>query len=175
MDRETETCDLLIKKGIARTTAIELAGKYSLDEIRQQLEWLPFRNPDNPPAVLVKSIRERWSPPASCIQIQRETEYALNEKKHKDRKAKQEQIKQEKKEAETKELEKFYKNLDTRQRKEVDTWAQDMLPDFLKEKQSEARSRGEEYFAVKTSLKAKRNIVLKEMLNAKDENGHISG
>jgi len=53
----------LCKKGISRHVAEELANKYGHDTIRQQIEALPYRNPKDPAAVLVKAIRESWALP----------------------------------------------------------------------------------------------------------------
>ncbi len=59
----SEGCELLIGEGINKTTAITLAASVTLEEIRNQIKWLEFRNPANRPAMLRKAIEERWCEP----------------------------------------------------------------------------------------------------------------
>ena len=53
----------LIVAGVTRTTAYTLLSTHPLEQIRQQLEALPFRRAEEPAAVLVRSIQQDWALP----------------------------------------------------------------------------------------------------------------
>jgi len=55
----------LVFLGVSSTTAQELVESFNEADIRQQMEWLPFRRPKDKAALLVKAIRERWVAPDS--------------------------------------------------------------------------------------------------------------
>ncbi len=54
----------LVDLGITKKIARDLAVRYTAELIHEQIDMLPYRQADNPPAVLVKAIREEWAPPA---------------------------------------------------------------------------------------------------------------
>ncbi|MBC7249519.1 MAG: hypothetical protein H5T62_04480 [Anaerolineae bacterium] len=53
----------LIALGVSGSVAEILVEKYPLEEIAQQIEWLPARRPHDPPAMLVSAIQGRWGQP----------------------------------------------------------------------------------------------------------------
>ncbi len=53
----------LIALGVSSSVAEILVEKYPLEEIAQQIEWLPARRPHDPPAMLVSAIQGRWAQP----------------------------------------------------------------------------------------------------------------
>jgi hypothetical protein len=53
----------MLDLGVAGPVAGVLLEKYSLVEIAQQVEWLPARQPFDPPAMLVKAIQDKWTMP----------------------------------------------------------------------------------------------------------------
>lgn len=55
----------LIEQGVTHQVAEDLLRSHSEDEVREQVESLPFRKSRDRAAVLVASIRQRWSPPAA--------------------------------------------------------------------------------------------------------------
>jgi hypothetical protein len=56
----------LLKRWFDNDTAKHLLLQTSLDEIENQVDWLPLRNPSNNPAgMLRRAIEERWSQPAA--------------------------------------------------------------------------------------------------------------
>jgi hypothetical protein len=50
--------------GVAPTIVDVLLEKDNADQILQQLEWLPFRQPRDPAAMLVSAVQNRWGKPA---------------------------------------------------------------------------------------------------------------
>ncbi len=54
----------LVKLGVTKKIAHELTVRYSKELIHAQIDMLAYRPADDPPAVLVKAIREDWAPPA---------------------------------------------------------------------------------------------------------------
>lgn len=65
--------------GITNKTARELAARHPADSILAQIDMLPRRRADDPPAVLVKAIREGWAPPAGYEAPQRREARAMEE------------------------------------------------------------------------------------------------
>ena len=55
--------DKLFEIGITKISANELIKNYSLDNIRNQIEWLKYRNPNDAAAMLIQSIKEDWTIP----------------------------------------------------------------------------------------------------------------
>jgi hypothetical protein len=68
----------LVSLGLTKRQAIVLMSDYNHDEIRQQLEWLPLRNPKSPPAYLINSVREAWEDP-DIKQLRREADYCARD------------------------------------------------------------------------------------------------
>jgi len=55
-------------------TAVELAPAASAEEIQQQIDWLPYRNPDkNPQGLLRQAIIGNWSEPPAAEKQKQET------------------------------------------------------------------------------------------------------
>ena len=159
--------DQLLDVGITKQSAFGLLQEYSLEAIRAQIEWLPFRKPDNAPAVLFKAIQEEWSAPTAYIKRKKEADKKKKEDRLKAQQEKLEQKKIELEEAEAKKLEAFYRGLTQEERGEVDRLAEKELPDFLKEKRREAKLKGEESFGVEMGIRSNRNKILKEMMEEK--------
>ena len=59
-----ELVELLTTVGIEPRKAEELAARFP-DRIRQQVKWLPFRNPKDPAGMLISAIEEGWAEPAN--------------------------------------------------------------------------------------------------------------
>ncbi|MCC6445293.1 MAG: hypothetical protein IT210_17770 [Armatimonadetes bacterium] len=58
--------NILVKAGVSRARARELACAHPESRIRQQAGWLAYRKAHDPPGALVKAIEEEWSMPAAC-------------------------------------------------------------------------------------------------------------
>ena len=68
--------DKLFEIGITKISANELIKNYSLDNIRNQIEWLKYRNPNDAAAMLIQSIKEDWTIPNEAKKIiEEETEF----------------------------------------------------------------------------------------------------
>lgn len=61
-DSHKEIYNSLVAVGVTGEIALQLVRDYPEDRIKKQLEILPFRNANEPAALLVKSIREDWAP-----------------------------------------------------------------------------------------------------------------
>ncbi len=62
---------LLCSAGVSAEAAAEIAAdphRYPPTAVRQQVEWLQYRKPNDPPAVLVSSIKGRWPQPKGAKQ-----------------------------------------------------------------------------------------------------------
>ena len=70
--KNPEGYELLVGEGIHRSTAALLSASATLEEIQNQIEWLPFRNPDNRPAMLRKAIEEKWAIPDGAAEFSRQ-------------------------------------------------------------------------------------------------------
>ncbi len=53
----------LVSLGITRKTAEMLVRTFPAETILAQIDMLPYRQAENPPAMLVRSIQEDWAPP----------------------------------------------------------------------------------------------------------------
>lgn len=56
----------LTQQGVTLSVARQLVQQHP-QEVRLQLQYLPYRAPQDPAAVLVEAIRGRWEPPASYL------------------------------------------------------------------------------------------------------------
>lgn len=64
--KTTKRFQILQEVGFDEDVALELSQKRGLDEIQQQIEWLPHRNPDrNSLGMLRRAIETGWSKPES--------------------------------------------------------------------------------------------------------------
>ena len=68
---QDELVEALVAEGVTQSVAEGLVAEYG-EEARVQLKYLPFRAPRDPAAVLVESIRGRWEPPASYLDVRKE-------------------------------------------------------------------------------------------------------
>jgi hypothetical protein len=68
----------LVEVGVSRSVAERLVRQYP-ERIAAQLEYLPYRSAQDPPALLVEAIREDWAVPALYLQAQAEAETARQE------------------------------------------------------------------------------------------------
>jgi hypothetical protein len=59
--------------GVTTAVARQLVGEFG-DEARVQLQYLPYRAAQDPPAVLVEAIKGQWEPPASYLKARAEEE-----------------------------------------------------------------------------------------------------
>jgi len=57
------TLGALIANGVNPNVARELVRTIPDEQIKQQLQWLPYRNPRQPVGMLVSAVRESWEPP----------------------------------------------------------------------------------------------------------------
>jgi len=72
---QTELLDQLTDIGVTASAARRLLAE-NADEVTRQLEYLHYRDPNDPPAMLVEAIRNQWAPPASYLKAQAEGEQA---------------------------------------------------------------------------------------------------
>jgi hypothetical protein len=100
--------ELLVREGIAKSTAIALAKSAELTTIENQIAWIDFREPKNRPAMLVRAIDENWSqPPAVSEKQQQEQSRDREEQEHRERQEREAKIvaqKQERQERRTRRL-----------------------------------------------------------------------
>ena len=61
---EGEARRRLLTLGVPRDAVEELLANHALEEIMQQLEWLPYRNAKSPARLIVAAIENRYEPPA---------------------------------------------------------------------------------------------------------------
>jgi len=73
--RHAVLLDQLTDIGITASVARRLLDQ-NADEIARQLEYLPYRDANDPPAMLVEAVRNQWAPPASYLKAQAEKEEA---------------------------------------------------------------------------------------------------
>ena len=76
--RVTELLQQLSEVGITRSVAEQLLAQHG-EQVQAQLQYLPYRNPHDPAAMLVESIRNDWAPPASHLKAQAEADKARQE------------------------------------------------------------------------------------------------
>ncbi len=55
----------LLAAGVTRHVARHIVAQTPREAIERQLSYLPFRNADDPGALLVRAIQEEWAPPGS--------------------------------------------------------------------------------------------------------------
>jgi Replication initiator protein A len=72
--------------GVTEHIARQLVRNHTEEQIRAQMDYLPSRRADDPPAVLVQSIREEWSEPAAYTEV-REMQLRVDEegRQHRER------------------------------------------------------------------------------------------
>ncbi len=61
-DRNVQVAAKLLQLGISHAGVVELL-QFPLDQVEQQLEWLPFRKAKRPGAFLINAVRNKYSPP----------------------------------------------------------------------------------------------------------------
>ncbi|MDP9379722.1 MAG: replication protein [Chloroflexota bacterium] len=66
----------LVSTGITRKTAEALARIFPAETILAQIDMLPYRHAENPPAMLVRAIQEDWAPPLGYGEGHEETALA---------------------------------------------------------------------------------------------------
>lgn len=71
---ETDLVEALTAVGVTRTVAQRLVKDHPATEIRRQLDYLPYRQAEDPAALLVKAIEESWAEPQAYRQAQEEEE-----------------------------------------------------------------------------------------------------
>lgn len=64
--------EALIEQGVTVKTALDLVQVYGVEDIWQQIAYLPYRSARNPAAVLIQSIRESWAPPAAFLEAEKQ-------------------------------------------------------------------------------------------------------
>lgn len=70
-DTIQELCDQLVEQGVTPAVARQMVRDFG-DEVRIQLQYLPYRGAQDPAAVLVEAIKGRWEPPASYLKARAE-------------------------------------------------------------------------------------------------------
>jgi hypothetical protein len=63
---EEQLLGKLVHAGITRTVAEQIMREYAREDIMAQIRALPFRKAEDPAAVLVSSILNKWNIPAAC-------------------------------------------------------------------------------------------------------------
>jgi hypothetical protein len=61
--RKNQALQALLSTGVSKETASKLVEEAGAEECLRQVEYLRFRHPRDPAAMLVRAIRERWGPP----------------------------------------------------------------------------------------------------------------
>jgi hypothetical protein len=75
-----ESFNLLRQAGFDESVALELSESRGLDEIQQQINWLPHRNPDrNSLGMLRKAIQNDWSKPDSICNAEKKEQRLQND------------------------------------------------------------------------------------------------
>ncbi len=74
-ERQADLFDHLIDLGVTASIARRLLAE-NADETARQLKYLPYRDPNDPPAMLVEAVRNGWAPPASYLKAQAEEKQA---------------------------------------------------------------------------------------------------
>ena len=65
----------LDEHGITRSVAEQLVAEHG-NQVAAQMQYLSYRNPHDPAAMLVEAIRNNWAPPASYLKAQAEAQIA---------------------------------------------------------------------------------------------------
>ncbi len=71
--RQADLLDQLTDIGVTASVARRLLTQ-DADKAARQLEYLPYRDPNDPPAMIVEAIRNSWAPPASYLKAQADQE-----------------------------------------------------------------------------------------------------
>jgi len=69
--KQRELVEFLRNHGVTEITAEEIAGRYPIEQIENQIVMLPYRQARDPAAMLVKAIREDWDAPSAYTAILR--------------------------------------------------------------------------------------------------------
>jgi len=69
----------LVQAGVTASVAKRLVADFG-DEVRVQLQYLPYRSAQEPIAVLVEAIKGQWEPPASYLKARAEEQRRIEEK-----------------------------------------------------------------------------------------------
>ncbi len=72
---QADLLDQLTDIGVSAPVARRLLTQ-NPDAVAHQLQYLPYRDANNPPAMLVEAIRNTWAPPASYLKAQADQEQA---------------------------------------------------------------------------------------------------
>ncbi len=75
---QAELVEALVSAGVTAAVARRLVADHA-PEVARQLEYLPYRSPNDPPAMLVEAIRGQWAPPASYLKGRAQQEQARRE------------------------------------------------------------------------------------------------
>jgi hypothetical protein len=136
-DKIKATNELLVaiqKQGVSPSVAQELIDSFPAELIQGQLDCLADREPKNPPAALVKSIRQNWNPPPSYQQRLKDKERGqqLHEAVQANRMEKANQQAKEREatalqEAEISRLDNLWNQLDESTRQRIDLQAKESL------------------------------------------------
>ena len=60
-DRTVRLAARLLKLGISRDGVLDLLVGYPLDEVENQLDWLPYRKAKRPGAFVIEAIRHKYN------------------------------------------------------------------------------------------------------------------
>ena len=71
--RKNEAFRRLTDIGVASEMITKIFNEFNIEEIERQIEWLPYRKSDDPPAVFVSAIHNHWEMPAEYEQKREET------------------------------------------------------------------------------------------------------
>jgi len=67
-EKKREVIKRLTNAGVTEIVAHQLTKSHELEQIENQLEWLPHRKANNQAALIVKAIKENYSPPPNMPQ-----------------------------------------------------------------------------------------------------------
>jgi hypothetical protein len=89
----------LLQIGITHETAEQIVKKYSIEEIEAQVRALPYRNAENPAALLIKAIKEKWPMPEGFLQEERRAEQERTEQARQEEEARVKEEQRQRREA----------------------------------------------------------------------------
>jgi hypothetical protein len=75
-ERATRLAIELQKLNVGQAIIVELLSSYPLEQIERQLEYLPYRSPKRPAALLVEAVRYNYSAPKEFYYAQTQIEPA---------------------------------------------------------------------------------------------------
>jgi len=113
----------LSERGITPSVAEQLVAEYG-DQVQAQIEYLPYRNPHDPAAMLVESIRSSWAPPASYLKAQAEAEDARQAAEAEQQRQERRQQQLEKRQARRSACRRALERLSPAERQEIEEAAQ---------------------------------------------------